>query len=72
LHRQNDKGFDPLAQENIPEKLYHFTNNDKEVTCLHMPTPVRQEFIQKAEIAIEYDVFLRSLTEGPPIGGSLL
>ncbi|MBM3208316.1 MAG: hypothetical protein FJZ57_06930 [Chlamydiae bacterium] len=61
-YRQNNRGFDPFSQENIPEKLFQFMKDDKEVGCLHMPCPVKQEFIQKAEIVMEFHAFLRSFT----------
>ena len=58
----NTRGFDPLSQDNIPEQLFAFTMVDKEISCLKMPSPVRQEFIQKAELAQEFEGLIRSLS----------
>lgn len=59
---KNSKGFDPLSQDNIPEQLFGFSLEDKDVACLRMPAPVWQEYIQKAELAKEFEGFLRSLS----------
>lgn len=59
---KNSKGFDPLSQDNIPEQLFTFTLQEKDVACLRMPAPVCQEYIQKAELAKEFEGFLRSLS----------
>lgn len=58
----NSKGFDPLSQENFPEQVFNFTLSEKDVSCLRMPAPVWQEYIQKAELAKEFEGFLRFLS----------
>ncbi|MGE5195820.1 MAG: hypothetical protein ACM3JI_00645 [Anaerolineae bacterium] len=63
LFRQDDEfyGFDPLAQQNLPHQLFSFSYEDAHVTCLRLPCPTMQEFINEAEVVDEFRGFLRSL-----------
>lgn len=65
LHdKQQETGFDPIAQENYPRSLYSFMKEDKHITCLHLPCPIHQESIVKADIVNEFKGFLRFLHKG--------
>jgi hypothetical protein len=55
------KGFDPVWQHNYPSQLYTFTFDDAHVSCLRIPSPTRQEHINKAEVIQEFQGFLRAL-----------
>lgn len=54
-------GFDPLGQENLPYQLFAFSNDAFHVDCLRIPTPTRQEFINRGEVVEEFMAFLRGL-----------
>ncbi|MCH9610478.1 MAG: hypothetical protein S4CHLAM81_01220 [Chlamydiales bacterium] len=57
---QSEKLFDPLLQGNIPEVECRM-NNGTEV--LRMPAPVRQRYINHAEVAHEWQAYLRTTDE---------
>lgn len=52
-------GWDPLAFYNFPSNQFTFASNKMHVTVLRMPCPIRQEYIQKAEVVPEFEGFLR-------------
>ncbi len=54
-------GFDPLLQHNLPGHLFSISSDDLDVTFLHLPCPVHQEFINKPTIVHEFKGFLREL-----------
>jgi hypothetical protein len=62
--RQQSKGFDPLSQKCIPEALFSFKQEEREILCVKMPAPIHQEYIHKADIVREFEAFLRSLSMG--------
>ncbi|HEY2811296.1 MAG TPA: hypothetical protein VGJ00_07920 [Rhabdochlamydiaceae bacterium] len=64
LEKQQLKGFDPLLQGNLPCFLYSFSNEKINIGCLHLPSPTRQEVINKVEIVPEFELFLRALSSG--------
>lgn len=53
--------FEPLAQENFPGLLYYIENEALKVSVLRMPSPTRQEIINKAEVSIGFESFIKSL-----------
>lgn len=55
--------FDPIRQENFPFVLYTIDQVGKKIDVLHLPAPIRQSFINKAEVVPEFRGFLRSLSE---------
>ena len=59
-HKQM-KGFDPLMQNNFPARFFTISNEEMHVSCLRLPCPTTQEFINKANIAVEFQAFLRAL-----------
>lgn len=56
--------FDPILQHNIPNQLYDLFVQDKRYAFLRIPTPIYQEFINKAVINEEFRAFLRSCVQG--------
>jgi len=58
--------FDPLAQENLPSRLYQVELKEKKVDVVRIPSPVRQALISKCDIADEFRGFLRGLGEESP------
>lgn len=56
------KGFNPIAQQNLPGQLYAFSNNELHTTCVRMPSPTQQEIILKAQIIDEFSSFIRTLS----------
>lgn len=59
---EDKEGFDPLLQENFPCQMFNFTYGDSHVSCLRIPSPTKQEYIQEALIDEEFRGFLRSLS----------
>ncbi len=55
------KGFDPIGQRNQPAQLYTIAGEELHISCIRLPCPTSQQFIAKAEIAEEFEGFLRSL-----------
>jgi len=53
--------FEPLAQSNYPSLLYSFQNKQLHLSVLRMPSPTRQEVINKAEPSILFEGFIRAL-----------
>lgn len=54
-------GFDPLAQGNMPMQLYTLIGAEMHISCLKLPSPVRQEYINKATVVEEFCGFLNAL-----------
>lgn len=63
IFREEDEkeGFDPILQDNLPSQLFSFVFDAQDVSVLRIPAPIRQEFIQKAEVIEEFQAFLRYL-----------
>ncbi len=55
--------FDPLHQENIPQFLFSFELQDAIISVLHLPTPTRQEYLDKATVNEEFKGFLLGMRE---------
>ncbi len=53
------KGFDPINQGNLPHQLFNFSYEDQHVTCLRLPCPTFQEYIQKSQAIDEFRGLLR-------------
>lgn len=57
--------FDPLLQRNIPSQLFDLNLSGNRLIHLRMPSPVYQEFINKAIVLEEFKGFIRSYAESP-------
>lgn len=57
--REKSSGFDPLSQENFPKSLFAFDMGEKDITLVHLPTPTRQEVIDKCKVTGEFYGLLR-------------
>ena len=68
--KEEERAFDPLAQENFPHQLFNFKFDEHLITCTHLPCPVHQEVINKVQIVEEFKGFLRALSR--EIGGKKL
>jgi hypothetical protein len=55
------KGFEPIGPQNLPEQLYTLSGTDVHTTCIRLPCPIIQEFVNKVEVIVEFEGFLRSL-----------
>lgn len=55
------ESFEPLAQENFPRCLYFIENEGFKVSMLRLPSPTKQEVINKAEVSILFETFIQSL-----------
>lgn len=67
IREEEEIPFDPIAQENLPFYLYEVRHKGDPIDILRIPAPLRQAFINKAEIIDEFRGFLRSLyAEDPP------
>ncbi len=55
------EGYDPLMHYNFPAQLFAFTGEDFHVTVMRIPSPVKQVYIQQAEIVEEFEGFIRFL-----------
>lgn len=53
--------FDPIGQENLPSRCFQIAAKGKQIDMIRCPSPVRQSFINKAEIIDEFRGFLRAL-----------
>lgn len=56
--------FDPILQHNIPNRLFDLYVRDKRYAFFRIPSPVYQEFINRALINDEFRAFLRSYARG--------
>ncbi len=51
--------FDPIAQGNLPSRLYRIDWGEKKMQAMHLPAPICQSVINKVEIVDEFRAFLR-------------
>lgn len=70
LLMQEVRTYDPIAQGNLPNRVYNLQIGDRRVMNIRLPSPTTQEYINKAAVAEEFKGFLRSL--GPSNGRHLL
>lgn len=56
--------FDPIAQLNIPNRLFSLFIGEQRMSNIHLPTPTKQGFIHQADILDEFKGFLRSYNRG--------
>lgn len=59
---EDKEGYDPFMQGNLPCQLFNFAYGDSHVSCLRIPSPTKQEYINEAQVVEEFKGFLRSLT----------
>ncbi len=64
--------FDPIAQENLPSRLYEIQRKGKKIDIIRIPSPTKQSLIHKVEVVHEFRGFLRSLTQESPVRKHLL
>lgn len=50
--------YDPILQRNLPSQLYTLYSQEKSVQFVRLPSPTRQEFINKAFVNEEFKAFL--------------
>ena len=55
--------FDPVFQNNLPNRIFSINDNWGEVHNIHMPSPTRQESINKVVVTEEFKECLRALHE---------
>lgn len=55
--------FDPIAEGDLPSKLYDIRHTNKRIEVLRLPSPTRQWFINKVEVVETFRAFLRSFTQ---------
>lgn len=72
LENGDYQAFDPWHQFNIPQQLFSLEVADHHITVVHMPSPVHQEFINKATVLEEFKGFLRALVRGQTINKHLI
>lgn len=63
LSINNTEGFDPWIQGNLPSLAAWFTQGEKHISWVRMPTPTKQEFIHKPEVIEEFKASLREHDE---------
>lgn len=61
LEENSTHTYDPIMQGNIPSQLYSLYYNDTKIDCIHLPCPIYQEQIDKANIIDEFKAFITSL-----------
>lgn len=59
LEKHDLNAFDPVIQHNLPNHLFDLYMGDQRISCLRIPAPVIQDFIQKAIINEEFKCFLK-------------
>lgn len=57
---EGNEGFDPLFQENLPSEVFSIDFDHQTVNCLRLPSPTKQQVINKAELAEEFASFVRT------------
>jgi hypothetical protein len=55
------KGFDPIAQQNLPSQMYTIVGDEMHISCIRLPAPTSQQVIMKAQVVDEFYSFLRTL-----------
>lgn len=61
--REYEEGFDPLSEDNMPHKLFHFQIDELNCITLRLPSPTVQKVINHAEIAEEFKGLMRYLAK---------
>jgi hypothetical protein len=64
--------FDPIFQNNLPQRLFEIQEKDHVIQILRIPCPVRQEFINKVSFVGEFLGFLRFYGDRKPPNKHLL
>lgn len=61
IREENLKGFDPMQQDNVAQRVFHIQNNINEVVVLRVPSPTFQQTISHAHVIEEFKGFLKAL-----------
>jgi hypothetical protein len=64
--------FDPFILQDLPSRLYIISTEDFKTASLHLPSPTKQEFIDKATTIEEFQAFLRACEKNHLINSHLL
>lgn len=64
LRGEIGRGWDPLSHKNIPIHIFSIIGQQKEISFLRMPAPLTQKSIHTAEIALEFEQFLKGCILG--------
>ena len=59
------EGFDPLLHQNLPTQMFDLVVDAIHVSCLRLPSPTKQESVNKAEAVEEFQGLLRYLKALP-------
>lgn len=62
ISANTEAAFEPLAQGNRPSLLYTIKNETLGMSVLRLPSPTKQEVINKAEISHIFESFMRAMT----------
>ena len=57
-HMNRGEGFDPLWQDNLPNYYYSLNFGERRIKFLHLPSPIVQKKIDRAEVIEEFKNFL--------------
>jgi hypothetical protein len=60
-HQEEKMGFDPLLQNNAAGQFFTLTSQDLHTTVIHMPVPIHQWTLEKAEVNAEFKGYLHAL-----------
>lgn len=55
-----DSSFEPLMQQHYPQRLYRIENQYINLDVLKLPSPTRQELINKAESSLLFESYVRA------------
>lgn len=72
LKDESSQGFDPVHQDNLPNRWYDVYSGDEIMTHVRMAAPVRQETLQRAIVLDEFKGMLRKNAGRDGHGGHLL
>jgi hypothetical protein len=64
LRGEIGQGWDPLSHKNIPIHIFSIIGQSKEIAFLRMPAPLTQKSVQGAEMALEFEQFLKGFVLG--------
>jgi len=59
---EEKEGYDPIIQHNPPSQIFALSTESMHITFLHLPSPTRQAYIDRAEIVPEFYGYLRYLS----------
>ncbi len=61
LREEEKKGFDPILQDNTPQRLFQVENKNKKIQFLRLASPTKQTTLSRADVIDEFKCLIRNL-----------